>query len=138
MATEKVRFYDSAGNTQIFDGEQATDDGQLQAFYTVQSGTKETAGSGIIQQIRPGLRFNKSWKMALGEAAYISFMRFITNGSDDYWVKFPTAPSLLADDSEAIETNDFRVSFTIAGVEMNADPEIIRFFTLTIQSVRLL
>lgn len=138
MSTELFRFYDALGNTSIFNTDEATDAGTTKPFYSVQIGQKESAGSEIKQQIRPGLRFIKNYQMAVSEAKYIAFMRFITNGSDDYFIKYATAPSLLTGDSEALNTNDFKVALTVADLASNAGDPPIYYFQLTIHSVRLI
>lgn len=136
--SEIFRLYDNAGAYQAFDNDEATDTGQTKPFYSVQIGQKETAGSEIKQQIRPGLRFIKTYKMVLPEVDYIAFMRFITNGSNDYTIQYAEVPSLLANDSEALETNNFKVALTVSDLESNASAPPVYYFTLTITSVRTL
>lgn len=128
----------TAGNSVAFDSAEATDTAQTQPFYSVNRGAEESAGGSIKQQIRPGKRFNKTYQMNLTEAKYISFMNMITDQSNDYYITYVTAPSLLTSDSSISTTNDFKISLNFKNVSQTKGDPIVYEFILTIQSVNLL
>lgn len=134
-----ARIYGSSGRTLSFDNDEMTDTGQIKPSYGVQIGQKETAGSEIRQQIRPGLRFTKTYAMALPEAKYIAFCRLISDGSSDYFIEFTEVPSLLANDDEALAENNFAISFSMDVPDSNAGSEgVIYYFNLGINSISLI
>lgn len=135
---EVARIYDAAGNYVAFTSEEMTDTGTIQPAYGVQIGQKETAGSEIKQQIRPGLRFMKAYQMNLSRAQYIAFMRLITNQSNDYFIRYADAPALLTEDPDALATNDFKVAISIAEVTTTAGSPVVYYFVMTLASISLL
>ncbi len=133
-----ARIYGSSGRTLSFDDDEMTDTAQIKPSYGVQIGQKETAGSEIRQQIRPGLRFVKTYAMALPQAKYILFCRLITDGSSDYFIEFTEAPSLLANDDEALAENNFAISLSMDVPDGNAGNETVYYFNLGINSISLI
>ena len=136
---EILRIYDSGVSYVAFTAEEATDTGQIKPAYGIQIGQKETAGSELKQQIRPGLRLIKAYAMAISEAKYISLLRMLSNQSSDYYIRWVDVPSLLANDPDALETNDIKIAVTIQEVSSNAGgEETIYYFTMTVASVKLI
>jgi len=128
----------TAGNSVTFDSSEATDTGQTQPFYSILRGVEESAGGRIKQQIRPGKRFNKTYQMNLTQSKYISFHNLYTDQSNDYYITYATAPSLLSNDSSVSQSNNFKISLHAKNVSQTKGQPIIYEFLLTIQSVNLL
>jgi len=131
-------LYDSLGNIVSFTSAEATDSEQTQPFYTFARDAKESADGQIKQQIRPGVRFNKTYLMALSVTKYVALRALITNQENDYYIEYDTVPCLLSGDSDIQTTNNFKVSVRIEPVSQTVGEQIIYKFTMLIQSASLL
>lgn len=133
-----ITITSSNGNSVAFSSSEATDTGFTKPFYSINRGAEESAGGVIKQQIRPGKRFNKSYRMKLSESKYIDFMNMLTDQSDDFYITYGTDPSLLSNDSEIPESNNFKISLNIDPVDETLGDPLIYGFNMSVQSINLL
>ncbi len=133
-----IRIYDAEDNSVSFTSAEATDTGTVQPYYSILRGAEESAGGNIMQQIRPGKRFNKNYELNVAVAKYLSFMNLITNQANDYYIEFTTVPEILDNDPEITTTNNFRVSITVDNVKSTVGATTVFKFNLQLQSVVLL
>ncbi len=137
--SQVFKIFDDGGNEVLFNHDEATDGGTTTPVYSIEMAQKVTAGNEIKQQIRPGKRYVKSYKMNLPQVKYLAFMNLLTNDSDDFFIQYTTAPTLLTNDTEVSQTNDFEVGITLGIVEDTvSDDDIVYVFPMTINSVRTL
>lgn len=131
-------LYDNTGNIVSFTTSEATDHGETQPYYTFARDVKESTGGEIKQQIRPGVRFNKVYLMALSVTKYVALRELITNQENDYYIEYDTAPCLLTSDSDIETNNNFKVAVRMEPVSQTVGDQIIYKFTMQIQSASLL
>ena len=131
-------IFDENGTGVEFNREEALDTGHLPDHYTFEMGIEKSAGAELKMQIRPGLRFNRTYEMALEETKYIEFFNLIRNNSDDYFIEYVTAPSILVNNAEIITVNNFRIAFDIQPPK-DARSKILKYlFDMGIMSVEVL
>ena len=131
-------LYDINNNTVSFISTEATDQGETQPYYTFARDVKESTAGEIKQQIRPGVRFNKTYLMAVDLTKYVALRELITNQANDYYIEYDTAPCLLTGDSDIETNNNFKVSVRIEPVSQTVGEQIIYKFTMQKQSASLL
>lgn len=137
-----LKLFDSSGNSVQFIHTEVTDGGAILPHYLVEIGTDKSTTGDIKQQIRPGKRFQKQYILCISEAQYINLVNLLTNGSDDYFAHWETAPSILTNDSQATSTNDFAVAVQFEAPEMtvaeSSTLDVVYRLPVTISSVELL
>lgn len=131
-------IFDEDGTGVEFNRDEAADTGHLDDHYSFEMGVEKSAGAELKTQIRPGLRFERTYEMALEETKYISFFNLIRNNSDDYFIEYETAPSILANNPEIITTNNFRIAFQIQPPKDVRSKVKKYVFDMTISSVEVL
>jgi len=134
------RIYSTIDSIGIeFDRNEATDTGKVGSIYTLEIGTAKTAGGRIIQQIRPGKRFVKGYRMILPQDKYISFMNLLTNNSNDYYIDYETIECLLQADPQIDINNNFKIAIQITQVDgMTGSDDRNYRFDMDIVAVELL
>jgi hypothetical protein len=132
------RLYDAEDNEISIAHDEATEDGEFFPRYVPEISQEKTAGGQIKQQIRPGLRFAKAYILKLSEAQYITFMRLITNQSNDYYIEYTTAPSMLTNDTDALENNNIKVAISLSDVDATYGNQKLYSFRAELFSADLL
>jgi hypothetical protein len=131
------KIFDANANEVEFDTDEACDTGQVKPMYGVEMSQEKSAGGQIKQQIRQGIRFIKTYEMNLPESVYINFINLITNGANDYYIQYTTAPTVLSNNSSISTTNNFKIALDIGEVKNTVGSTLIYSFDLTIASVTL-
>lgn len=134
--SQRFKIYDASNTTVTFDYDEATDD-NVKPYYQIEKGQEKSSGGQLRMQIRPGFRYKKTYVMILTEAKYISFFNLITNQSQDYFIEYTTAPTILTNNSSVTSTNNFKISFDIDEPTLSSGDNLYTF-NMTIYSVNLL
>ena len=112
MAT-KFTIYDDDNNEIDIDSLEASDNGFILPFYSMEMGSEKSSGGYIKQQIRPGLRYTKGYTLILTEARYIELVTLITNNSTNYYIEYATEPSILSNNSNIDQENNFKIGIEL-------------------------
>lgn len=133
------KIQDEQDNEVEFDQTEATDTGTVKPFYTLEIGDAKSVNGNIIQQIRPGKRFTKKYQMVLEEAKYLSLLNLLTNNSNNYYIIYETAPSVLDNDPnlDELQKNNFKIAIVLGDVRVTAGNTLVYVFELTINRVGL-
>ncbi len=110
-------IYDDDSNTIIFTNEEATEMGTFRPRYLIEQSEEKTSGGQLRQQIRPGVRFAKTYSMQLTSTRYSLFLRMYTNNSANRYIEYVTVPLLLSNDVSALVTNNFKVVLKLDDVD---------------------
>jgi len=127
-------IYASNGTGVAFESGDYDEAGEPMPAFSVEEDSDQTAGSVLVQQVRPGLRLNKTYQAFLPAQKYVNFMELLSSDSDAFSIEYENAPDILSKASNPLATTTFEVVIKISSVKITAGAEGYYSFTMNISS----